>query len=164
MKEKLPKIAATLKYGRSHGAVVKTCCWIANVCGLICVLCTIPACIDEGWGTAVWVLAFGGGGIGIGIGCTAWHYRVVKKLRLWLRDAESRRAYVRTCDVQYSREIGAVKVCVEFSYDKKKIRKYSKYDVVYGKYGGAEIDILYSPKYDEVLIPKEQKNIKYRPW
>ena len=57
--------------------------------------------------------------------------------------------------------IGLRKLKVSFKYNKKKYVKYSGtkqtngYDRVFLKYSDAQITILYSPQFDEVMIIKD---------
>lgn len=100
------------------------------------------------------------------------HYRLCAKVKLWIEDAVECWADSITLDSQVPPWIGnrrVFKIQVKFIYQGKKLIKnsgnakkkgiyntlYDGYDSVFKKYTNRKIKILYSPKYDQVLILKE---------
>jgi hypothetical protein len=86
-----------------------------------------------------------------------------RKIRLWLQDAVELKAHSQKFDTQASFptfNFCYIKIFISFSYNHKKMSRYSGdkshsgYDTVFYKYADKDIDILYSPKYDEVMILK----------
>ena len=81
------------------------------------------------------------------------------KIKLWQADAVKLSAKTNEADFDYSRF--CVAIAVRFEYHDKKMRKVSgrhghlNYDPVFLKYRNRKINILYSPKYDEVMILKD---------
>lgn len=92
---------------------------------------------------------------------------IKKKIIKWLEDAVELKAYCRKIDEnRLGIQPKAVKIQVKFKYNNKKYSRESTarifggqpgYLSVYKKYADRIIEILYSPKYDEVLILKKSK-------
>lgn len=85
---------------------------------------------------------------------------------LWLEDAVELKAVTKEISYKYSAElVRCVKIQVNFHYDGKLHRQFSDgknhhfddwsgYLPLWKKYSDREIDILYSPKYNQVMILK----------
>ena len=71
-----------------------------------------------------------------------------------LRDSVERRVVAKLFDedVSIGRGYKGVKLFIAFRYNGKKIRKHSRWDIYFKRFADREITILYSPKYDEILI------------
>ena len=101
------------------------------------------------------------------------HYRLLAKVKLWMEDAIECQAEAVTLDSQVPPWIGnrrAFKIQVNFMYGEERITKisgnptakkrglydklYNGYDSIFKGYTNRIIKILYSPKYDQVLILK----------
>ncbi len=91
--------------------------------------------------------------------------RLKNKIKLWLDDAVTLKAYSQKID---EHKLGiqpkATKIQVTFTFDNNHYKRQSTYKVFGGyegcvgcfnKYADKEVDILYSPKYDEVMILKD---------
>lgn len=86
-----------------------------------------------------------------------------RKICLWMKDAVALKAYSQKFETRASFptfNFHYIKIFISFSYNKQKKKRYSGdkrhsgYDTVFYRYADKEIDILYSPKYDEVMILK----------
>ena len=95
--------------------------------------------------------------------------RLKREIKIWLEDAIQLVANVKQLDCCMSMPIfpKAVKIQVEFKFNGKKCFKVSStkicglpqgYSSIFNKYINRKINILYSPKYDEVLILKDNFN------
>lgn len=111
-------------------------------------------------------------GIAIIIAILWFRFFILKTIRyrqnieLWLGDAVLLYAHVKEID-RKTQGYRPSTICIEasFRYNKKKITKQSgcwrkgvfkkKYDLVFRKYAGHQVKILYSPAYDQVLFPKQ---------
>ena len=106
------------------------------------------------------------------------HKKLTKHIKEWLKDAIELEAYCKYIDnFKVMGQPTQVKIQVEFKYNGKKITKLSGdelyhecknsmypinkystrtgYDWFFKKFADREIKILYSPKYDQVLILKD---------
>ena len=92
------------------------------------------------------------------------NYRINKqrknKIKLWLCDAVELKAKILRIDMPMISE--PYQVEVYFKYDNKNFVRTSRnatfwtgYQNVFNKYHGKYIRILYSPKYDEIIIPMQ---------
>ncbi len=104
-------------------------------------------------------------GVGVIVVITKKHL-LKRRIFLWLDDAVERKATTTTVDM-YRYPIRAnVKLKVKFNYNNKKYIFISGdstksrilgngYNKIFAKYADREIKIFYSPKYDEVLLLKD---------
>lgn len=86
----------------------------------------------------------------------------VKSCKKWLNDAVE--LYAKSNGIKKTHfaftDIGMIKLKVSFEYNGNKIEKYSGskqnngFDRVFSNYSDKQIKIMYSPKYDEVMILK----------
>lgn len=93
--------------------------------------------------------------------------KIKKKIIMWLYDAVELKAYCKKVDEnRLGIQPKAVKIQVKFEYNNKTYSRESTakifggqqgYLSIYKKYVNKKIRILYSPKYDEVMILKEPK-------
>ena len=89
---------------------------------------------------------------------------VKRKLMKWLEDAIQLKAYTEGIEhpIQTRYTAGIMKLKISFKYEGKLIKKYSGsnediysnngYDRIFNQFADKEINILYSPKYDEVIL------------
>lgn len=89
---------------------------------------------------------------------------VKRKLKRWLEDAIQLKAYAEGIEhpIQTRYTAGIMKLRISFKYEGKLIKKYSGsnediysnngYDRIFNQFADKEIDILYSPKHDEVIL------------
>lgn len=89
----------------------------------------------------------------------------VKKCKEWLKDAVELDAYCEGIEDENTNILlrkFCLKLKVYFKYNDKKLIRYSLtklndgYDVCLYKYTNKNLKILYSPKYDEVMIPSQK--------
>ena len=89
----------------------------------------------------------------------------VKKCKEWLKDAVELDAYcegIRDENTNILLRKFCLKLKVYFKYNDKKLIRYSLtkhndgYDICLYKYANKDLKILYSPKYDEVMIPTQK--------
>lgn len=79
-------------------------------------------------------------------------YKLRKEIYLYLDDAVPLYAKIKEVGRSSASWFTTVKIRVEFSYKKEKHVKYSEYSAAFLKYANKTVDILYSPKYDEILF------------
>ena len=152
----MSNIIASLKYGRI---------WKKKG------LCFLVACICLVFFLFVYSFIFGpnkdflsflggilGGGIMIGVG----GYFIIKnillktKIKKFLNDAVPLKAYAQLLKTGYSALHNQyVKITITFTYEKMEISRDSGvYDTVFYHFINKQVDILYSPKFDEILFLK----------
>ena len=61
-------------------------------------------------------------------------------------------------DTNWGFSYKGIKIQVSFHYQTKKMRKHSVYDICFNSYVDKEVRILYSQKYDEVLLCRIEKS------
>ena len=94
--------------------------------------------------------------------------KIRKQVNLWLNDAIKVKAVSKEAGRKYQFGILYVKLQVDFDVGEMHYTKYSEslndkttkeggYYLIWKKYVNKQIDILYSPKYDQVLILKDNK-------
>lgn len=109
------------------------------------------------------------------------HKKLTKRIKEWLKDAVEIDAYCKYIDnFKVMGQPTQIKIQVEFKYNGKKIKKLSGderynegnssmnlinkystktgYDWFFKKFADRQIKILYSPKYDQVLLLNEKIN------
>ena len=176
MKQKAPRIAATLRYGRTAHLFTKI---IANttlyfsvamccIFFLIFMLSHFGAMEEDERGLLILTAAM------FGAACFALIPVILltveeRKIRLWLKDAVPLTAQSQIVGVQKRGlcEFEAVKISVKFVYNGKehiqtsgnpKRRNASNgFTFIYNDYTDREIKILYSPSYDQVMVLWEDK-------
>ena len=92
-------------------------------------------------------------------------YKLRTKIKLWLEDAIECNVQSKRIDTTGPSVIFAAntivpmrrmcKIQIQFGYNGKKIKKISDYARIFGFYADREISILYSEKYNQVLILKD---------
>lgn len=154
------KIAATLRYGKYYRTN------IAHICYLL--LCSVlVACAFILWNQppAIPLLIIGGVTWVLALALLVVNLHVKKCVKKWMDDAVKLKATTENgvdsfLESAYSPFVGR-SIKLTFIFNKKKYIKVSKTNIFNGtswafcKYIGREIDILYSPKYDEVMIVKD---------
>ncbi len=163
-------IIASLKYGRIWSGKLLLLWIFLSLFGLGAIIFSLPCWTF--WNLREEMIEFiacmGVGILFLSIGLTYLikNHILKKKIDIWLEDAVELKAVSQRFDRIWSFpyiNFRYVKIHIEFRYNKKRIHKYSGdgkrngYDTVFYKYADREIDILYSPKYDEVMILKESK-------
>jgi len=95
------------------------------------------------------------------INLIAGYKKLEKKVVLWLEDAIRLRALTMRLD-KVSLAYKPFQIQVNFEFDGRMYQRVSApgnvikgYHKIFSRYGDREINILYSPKYDEVLIIKD---------
>lgn len=153
------KIAATLKYGigTSEGLIVLVI--IAMVLSVAMIgLCIAAIVWDDEYS---WIV-----GITVGTCIFVLFAKILngtiktkKIIESWTKDAVLLQGECTCIDKDYPMVrrgfIVISKISVRFKYNDKWIEKRSNvYHMLFNKYIGMKIGILYSPKYDEVMIPR----------
>ena len=152
------KIVASLRYGRVNPWPLNLLWAAFAVLGAVLfIIISLISLPEKDWA------AFAAGlGVGLlfvfaGIYALIGDLFIKSKIKLWQADAVKLSA--KTYEADYSRF--CVAIAVRFEYHDKKIRKVSgrhghlNYDPVFLNYCDRRISILYSPKYDEVMILKD---------
>ncbi len=101
------------------------------------------------------------------------NHKNCKKVKEWLKDSIPLKAYCKTLDESITFSgflpLKSKKVIITFTFNGQTISKESGkknqsqfslngYSVLIKKYADRKIDILYSPKYDQVMILKDKKS------
>lgn len=166
------KIVASLKYGKFFNRKIVAFLYFALATGLLMLLFGIIMAIlifvvkELTWNkeTILIIVFFCSFGLLLG-GTALWvvikNDKHKKEIVLYLNDAIVLKALVKRLDI-VSLEYKPYQVQVEFEIDGKKVYKISApgtfwggYHKIFAKYDNKKIDILYSPKYDQVLILKD---------
>ncbi len=88
------------------------------------------------------------------------NFILLKRIKIWIRDAVELTAKT-SCSSTVTYRFRVSKLSVSFRYNGKKIQKFtgdkktSGYSLAFNKIANREIQILYSPKYDQVLFLKD---------
>lgn len=71
-----------------------------------------------------------------------------------LKDAVERTVFAKLFkkDIALGKSYKGAKLFISFRYESRKVRKYSTWDTCFERFADEEITVLYSPKYDEILI------------
>ena len=157
------KIVATLEYGKKCSTQI-CLIWIKiNAISTIFFLVVPLIYIENGYllGIIPCLVLFL-----IAINTMKYHINVDKEIKLWKDDAVQLKATSKIIDEEtFIGEIPTTyyKIEIYFKYQNKRIKKISGgqkrfkgYATIYRKYSNRVIDILYSPKYDQVMILKDK--------
>lgn len=171
---KIKDVEASLQFGRLYGMSSKLVCYgslvlVFVILGFTIFLAALPSELLE-WDQdmiigmiALNILAI------IAFSVTLWIEKVNikhrKQVLLWLEDAIEMRAYSMKLDWEPAGFFKVIKIQVQFNYDGENLTRNSigadknnvGYNHQFNKYANKEIRILYSPKYDQVMILKESK-------
>ena len=178
--KKLHSIAATLKYGLSSADSPKKIRTVYIIFSCICIALLIVAITmlsieqqaePSDWATFAWaivacLIAF----LGLPL---IWLVIVIKnekrynEIDRWVEDAIQLESYVSKIDIKYWYGMQLIKICVSFNIGGIEYKRYSEradgarpkgYYPYLLNFADKHIQILYSPKYDEVMILKEPKH------
>ena len=175
-KEKKPKIVATLKYGRFLsgwllGLFVFILCLSVTTILFVVIYFSLSRCgiipIDEDEITFLYSIIL----MILGLAYSLWFFikraKTKKKINLWLQDAIPLKAHSKSIAKRDSRiTLPQFAIEIDFVYDDRLIiqrsgnpekKNYPKngLDTIFGYYINREINILYSPNYNEVMILKD---------
>lgn len=177
MEVKHSTIESTLERGKYFSGCVYASFWIVfylviliPILSLIFAIVYAFGGIDLKYPDSVFQLTIPSG-IAIIIAALWFRFLILKTIRyrqnieLWLGDAVLLYAHVKEIDRKLQGRPSTICIEASFRYNKKKITKQSgcwhkgvfkkKYDLVFRKYAGHQVKILYSPTYDQVLFPKQ---------
>ena len=161
---KISKIAATLQYGIVFSGLLLAMLYFILCCGMaLLIVPPIIAIIQKIKLTEVMII----GSMLFGAGCLLFSgYHLLKegvirrKIKRWLGDAVLLRAISKKL---LSAGIpSSSKIQIEFVYNRKKKKQVSlpgkllQIQTIFSRYADREIQILYSPKYDQVMILKDK--------
>lgn len=168
----MKKIIASLSYGRVFSAFLFTVVILGGVLSLVAIALSIFMAIDEGNNFILIILFLPVLVLGCCVYILIYQIKLRSKIKEWTKDAIELKARSKIVDSIID---GAVfkkyKIKVSFQYNGRVIVKESGigkngtiiwgslssgYDIRYRKYSDREIWILYSPKYDEVLLLKDK--------
>ncbi|MBQ9714428.1 MAG: hypothetical protein IJV83_03815 [Clostridia bacterium] len=157
----MEKIVASLKYGRIHRKSLFFL-WVMFAFGIFLVIYSFIFLfgVEQSVIGFIGVMLAGIIFLGTALYIIIKNYINCKSCKKWVQDAVALNAISEGIKKAYFgfSDIGLRKLKVSFKYDKKKYVKYSGtkqgngYDRVFFRYADAEIKILYSPKFDEVMI------------
>lgn len=158
------KVEATLRYGRNMPKYVVNLCIISIVLGCVMIILSIVCAIIYLEIDLLFVLFFPI----IEIICIAslLKYMIIvkKEIALWIEDAYLLDGYCKRTAGSIEKLDGAINISITFEYNGVKMTKMSgsnshNYNYVkdgyakwFRKYENKRLKILYSPKYDEVMI------------
>lgn len=177
MEVKHSTIESTLERGKYFSGCIYVSFWIVfylviliPILSLIFAIVYAFGGIDLKYPDSVFQLTIPSG-IAIIIAALWFRFLILKTIRyrqnieLWLGDAVLLYAHVKEIDRKLQGRPSTICIEASFRYNKKKITKQSgcwhkgvfkkKYDLVFRKYAGHQVKILYSPTYDQVLFPKQ---------
>ncbi len=161
----MEQVVASLKFGRiwKKSALFL---WIMETMGLMLVTYSFWNLVGETIDWVGFVLLFV---VGLFFAIIAFvfllkNFLLINKCKKWLQDAVLLKA--RTKGIKHPNNIvpedfGRIKLEITFIYNKKKIKKFSGtkstngYDLIFSRFADKDINILYSPKFDEVMILKD---------
>ncbi|MCH5157816.1 MAG: hypothetical protein J1F33_01340 [Clostridiales bacterium] len=157
-------------YGTKHFVVL----WLGNISSslliVVGIILMVLSCTE--WNSQMFIVALLGILVGMGffsvlIYCFVKDKKTKRQVVMWLSDAIKTTAFSKKVDeYRAGFQPSAVKIRVEFSLNGIKYVRESSATCFGGRpgylgtfkpYANKRIDILYSPKYDEVLILKEAK-------
>jgi hypothetical protein len=169
---KISEIQGSLKHGQFVSVEFTPVCFLGMGASiLIVILSSIFIPMESGFDTDTLSILLAGNILDLAIFTfclvVVLHgYKLKKKIRLWLEDAVELKAYAKKQD-DYTEFIKpSAKISVHFKINGKKYSRVSEgksgslpkgYHGIWTKYADKEIDILYSPKYDQVLVLKKSK-------
>ncbi|MBO4989747.1 MAG: hypothetical protein J6D37_05395 [Clostridia bacterium] len=173
-------VVASLEYGERMPMLGVVCGWMLVILGIF--LGILPFCgalsLEADEVEDMMIAVFIALPFSIACGCylLIWYYRWNRKVDLWLQDAVHLEA---KCEEMSRSRIGrsgtGYKILVRFRYDGKRRTVYSGrrrkgklmteggFGGIYYYYAGRVVDILYSPKYDQVMLlrlPERRKRRK----
>ncbi len=181
MDDKLKKVAGSLEYGLVFSRRWQTMLSVGIAAFLLAAGVWTVLIFTEG-------RAEGEGGFAVVfilnalmyIGFAAWlvvllvkNQRLLKKIKVWMQDAVPYTVFAEKADedrIGYRwKYLPAVRIVVRFRYQGRRITRFSGegrnglntrdgYAPGWNKYCNREIDILYSPKYDQVIVLKDPKS------
>ena len=157
----MEKIVASLKYGRIYGKRMKMLFVAVIFMGVLWIV------VSTNLQSTKWVVLGIIEGILIccfGVYYLAKNYNLKKRVKIWEIDA----IQLKACVYQESNSVSYnplhIKIHLIFEYQNQTMKKISGtgkgqsgFDIMYKQFVNKEIDILYSPKYDEVMLLKPKK-------
>ena len=163
------RVVATLAHGRTLSPILNVMVFVWLICGLlVATLSLIYATVNKDWLFLLGVLLCGGMAF-LASYLLIYYGKINKEIKCWKEDAVLLEA---TCKVVNERIVGRffgkeAKIMLKFKYDGKKrkctsgekikkdiVHTYKGFDSIFVKYDNCKIDILYSPKFDQVMILK----------
>ncbi len=158
------KIVASLKYGRVWGKLLWI--WIGVILfGVVLLLC---GCVLKGDSLEdrlgkIGCIAYGVFSIGLGGYFLIKNAYANAQIKKWTKDGVCVSVYARGIanPVNTPKDHGRCKLWIEFVYEgKKRILHTAAEDTVFAQFSDRFIEIIYSPKYDQAVIPAQKDNKK----
>lgn len=172
-KLKVSDIDASLNYGKIHTGKAWNATFIAMlILSVLVMVFAVVGLFDKPYDSSdkfmiIFGFVFGGFMLIVTLLLFLYVNRGKKRAALWLKDAvllEARCTLLDTrMEVRNSAAAKAAAIRVKFTYNGKKYTKESSYKgartylPVFNKYADRKITIAYSPKYDQVLLVKDNK-------
>ena len=163
---KVKDIVASLKYGRVWSRQLLLFCDLyIFICGF-CLSYTFVYLFDPSRSLEEFFVMFSVSLFltGIGLYVIIKNMLLRKRIKVWLQDAILLKAFVWKVAERYSRSwFPNLKIKIQFFHENNFIfrcsgtKESNGYDTVFYQFIDKEIDILYSPKYDEVMLLKLKK-------
>lgn len=163
------RIAMSLEYGRIYSRATIKFFYIFGIFSILTSVLFIAFAIIETLYWLLYALFLSLPLLVVSICVIARDRNLWKKIDLWLDDTIELIALSTEFDREEVRYMPAIKIKLKFKYNNKVIEKYSGqmgckgsyfdkgsgYDGRYAPFVDREIKILYSPKYDQVLLLKD---------
>lgn len=166
------RIVATLAYGKIFSPMIMTMFIVMLFCGVMLIPLLIVFAILRNEYLLLLGLLLSVLCIFLSVYAIVHHIRIKREINLWKQDAVLLMAKSKIIEEKtvYDRGIPQgkeAKVSVKFQYNENKLKhvsgekikkdifhSYKGFDSIFLKYGDCEIDILYSPRFDQVMILK----------
>ena len=175
MDKKIRKIDALLEYGEIFSFTLMFFVYFMFILGVGGIILTLCIAVIEKEYIVLSILPFFLLGIVSSVFIFLMHRKQISRAKKFLFDAVELSAKTKMLDSSYAQNgffrVPITKIAVEFNYDGTNIVRHSGlkeykgglrnnkggYNKVFNKYANRQIQILYSPKYDQVLILKDKK-------
>lgn len=158
----MERVIASLKYGRiwKKSALIL---WIMEVFGLVLAAYSFCYLVGEtiDWMGFVLLFVVGMFFVIVSFIFLLKNFLVINKCKKWLQDAmllNAKAKGIKHPNWIVPEDFGRIKLEITFIYNNKKIKKFSGtkptngYSLIFFRFADKDINILYSPKYDEVMI------------
>lgn len=169
---KLSDVDVSLSQGQLYSAKHFVTLWLAVVSSsllvIVGIICIVLSCIE--WNSEIFIVGFlcvltGIGLLGVWIYCFIKDKKIKKRVSVWLDDAVKTTAISsKVGEFRAGSQPSSVKISVKFGLNGITYTRESTatcfggkpgYLGAFSRYADKQIEVLYSPKYDEVLILKQ---------
>ncbi len=156
----MKKIVASLKYGRVWGKLVWIW-WFSLALGVTLIFCSIfikGKTLEDSLGK-IGCFAYGIFSCVLGLYFIIKNIYVKAQIKKWLQDGITFKTYAKGIanPVRVPHNHGLCKLLIEVVYEEKKRTLYTgSEDRVFARFSNRTIEIIYSPKYGQAVIPDQE--------